>query len=179
MKTSQNYIIINSLIIALTSTFAVFILLFEISDPNFPLWITVLSLLFFVLSVFSFVWNFKNLEIGNNEIRLKRLFRPDLIFSFSEIETVEETDFRYRGESPSSNVYKGHFLTIKTKTKKVKTSSLNEPDYLSIRENLKRELGQKVKLTEKFQRDKLNWFLLAVMTIPTIYLLTQIIEKIK
>lgn len=179
MKTSQNYIIINSLIIALTSTFAVFILLFEISDPNFPLWITVLSLLFFVLSVFSFVWNFKNLEIGNNEIRIKRLFRPDLIFLFSDIETVEETDFRYRGESQFSTVYKGHFLTIKTKTKKVKTSSLNEPDYLSIRENLKRELGQKVKLTEKFQRDRLNWLLLAVMTIPTIYLLTQIIEKIK
>ena len=160
-------------------TFAIFIMLFEISDPKFPLWITLLSLLFLVLSVFSFLWNFKNLEIGNNEIRLKRLFRPDLIFSFSEIEKIEETDFRYRGESFSSSVYKGHFLTIKTKTKKIRTSSLNEPDYLSIRESLKRVLGQKVKLTEKFKRDRMNWFLLAVMIIPTIYLLIQIIEKIK
>mgnify|MGYP001045476546 CR=1 FL=1 len=179
MKTSQNYIIINFLIISLTSTFAIFILLFEISDPNFPEWITVLSLFFFGLSLFSFIRNFKNLKIGENEIQLKRLFRRDLVLSFTEIEQIEETDFRYRGESFSSNIYKGHYLTIKTESKKVRTTSLNEPDYENLRESLKKELGQKVKLTEKYHRDRLNWFLLATMTIPTIYLWTQIIEKMK
>ena len=179
MKTSRNYIIIYSLIISLTTTFAVFIMLLEMSDPNFPEWITALSLFFFTISIFSFIWNFKNLRVNENEIRLKRLLRPDLVIPLSEIEIIEETDFRYRGESNSSNVYKGNYLTIRTKAKVIKTTSLNEPDYEILRDKLKTELGQKVKLTEKFNGDRLNWFLLAVMTIPTIYLLTQIIEKMK
>ncbi len=179
MKTSRNYIIIYSLIIALTTTFAVFILLFELSAPTFPKWITALSLFFLTISIFSFIWNFKNLRVNKNEIRLKRLLRPDLVIPLSEIEIIEESEFRYRGERNSSNVYKGHYLTIRTKTKVIKTTSLNEPDYKILRDKLKTELGQKVILTEKFKGDRLNWFLLAVMTIPTIYLLTQIIEKMK
>jgi hypothetical protein len=179
MKTSKNYIIIHSLIIALTSTFAVFILLFEFSDPNFPFWITLLSLFFLVISVVSFIWNFQKLEIGEEEIRLKRLFRPDLILPFSEIDSIEENTFYYRGQSPSSIAYTGHFLTVKTKTKKYRVSSLNEPEYGSIRQILKNKLGKKVLLLGEFHAGRLNWFVLGIMIIPIIYLIVQTLVMIK
>lgn len=178
MRISRKYLIVNALLIALTAAFAVFVLLFEYSDPKFPAWITALGLLVFALALFSFIKNFKKLEIGETKLRLKRLFRSDLVLEFSEIVSIEETSFRYRGEMSSHTVYKGHFLIIRTKGMKVRTSSLNEPDYLKIREQLKESLGTKVQLEERFQADRIDWLSLAIITVPTFYLVSEIIKKL-
>jgi len=178
MKISRNYIIVYSVIILLTASFTVFLLLYQLTDPNFPIWLTGTGIFFWIVSIFSFLWNFKSLKIEQDKICLNRLVLPDIELSFQEIEEIEETDFRYTGASSTSTVYKGYHLTIKTSDRKIKTSSLNEPDYNLLRETLKMRLGHKVKLTGDYRGETLNWFLLAIMLIPSIYLVIKIIEKI-
>lgn len=107
-----------------------------------------------------------------------RLFRPDIIVQFADIVAIEESSFRYRGASPSSSVYKGHFLTIKTNSNVFKTSTLNEPNFVLLRDQLKMEFGSKVKLSEQFHPDTVNWLLLSFILGPISFLLVVIIEKL-
>ncbi|AEV31346.1 hypothetical protein Oweho_0325 [Owenweeksia hongkongensis DSM 17368] len=175
MKISRTYILIYSILIFSTLAFAVFVLMLQLSDSNFPYWMSAVSLSFVVVSIGSFVRNFRTIKIEQDNIILKRLYRADRKFHFSEIENIKEGTFRYRGSSPTSNLYEGYFLTIKTKSQKIRTTSLNEPEYKQLRKNLKARLQKKVKLDEKYRGDNLNQFLLIIICLPGIYLLFKIL----
>lgn len=179
MRISKNYIIINSVILLLTSLFLIFLLVFRHSDPNLPDWILAVGYLFFLASVFSIIWNLKSIQITESGIQINRLLLPNIIIKKEDIIKIEESRFRYRGESSSQTVYNGYYLTISLKKRKYKTSSLNEPDYFEIRRKLNRAFGQIVDLDKDYKGDSINWFYIIIMLLPAGYLLIEIIERIK
>jgi len=179
MKISKNYIILNSVIILLTSLFLIFLLTIKHNDPKLPDWILMVGYLFFGASIFSFIWNLKSVQITEKGIQINRLLFPNIIIDKENIIEIEESRFRYRGESNSQTVYNGYYLTIDSKNKKYKTSSLNEPNYDELRKVLKETYGQLTKLDKDYRGDSMNWFYIVIMLLPAAYLFVELIKRIK
>jgi hypothetical protein len=179
MKISKKYIILNSVIILLTSLFLIFLLVFKHNDPNLPDWILTIGYLFFAASILSFIWNLKSVQITQNGIQINRVVFPNIIIDKDNIIEIEESRFKYRGEHNSQTVYNGYYLTVSSNKKKYKTSSLNEPNYYELRKALKETYGQLVKLDKDYKGDSMNWFYIIIMLLPAGYLFVEIIKRIK
>lgn len=179
MRISKKYIIINSVIILLTSLFLIFLLVFKHNDPRLPDWILAVGYFFFGASILSFIWNLKSVQITEKGIQINRVIFPDIIIDKDNIIEIEESRFKYRGEHNSQTVYNGYYLTISLEDKKYKTSSLNEPNYHELRKELKETYGQLVKLDKEYRGDSMNWFYIIIMLLPAGYLFVEIITRIK
>lgn len=178
MRISKNYIILHSVILLLTSLFLVFLLVLKRNDPNLPNWIIAIGYLFFTGSILSFIRNLKFIQITENGIQINRLLLPSIIIDKEDIIKIEESSFKYKGSYNSQSVYDGYYLTISSKRRKYKTSSLNDPKYNELRKKLKKTYGQLVNLEKDYKEGRMNWFYIIIMLLPAVYLFAEIIKRI-
>ena len=174
MKINSKYIIINCSVILLAFTFVLFIQVFAGKNPNFPSWIITLSFIFLLISIYSFIKNYKSLKIENNILVIHSIFRANKKIPIDSVISIEESTFYYGGRN--SILYEGYFLEIKSENKKFKTTSLNEKEYTELRNNLKKQLKGKVSLLNNYKGEKMRWIYLVILNLPTIYLIYKIIN---
>lgn len=103
---------------------------------------------------------------------------PDILIQKDEIIEIEESRFRYRGARNSQTVYNGYYLNFRIPNKNYVTSSLNEPDYNSLRKTIHRTFGEIVKLDKDYKGASINWLYVSIMLVPAGYMLVEIIKRI-
>ena len=178
MKVGRNYIILNGVIVLLTSLFLIFLLLYKHNDPRLDDWIVGVGWFFFGLAVISFIWNFKSTHVADEEIVIKRLFRPTIVIKQTDIVEIKEGTFKYRGSSASSTVYSGYYLEFVTQNKSYKTTSLNESTYNELRKSLKNIYRGLAKLDSDYRGDSFNWFYILILLAPSLFFVIQIAKEL-
>lgn len=178
MKIGKNYIILNGVIVLLTTFFLIFLLLYKHNDPRLDDWIVGVGWFFFGLATVSSVWNFKSTHLTDREILIKRLFRPTVVIKQTDIVEIKEGTFKYRGSSASSTVYSGYYLEFVTENKSYKTTSLNESSYNELRKSLKSIYKGLAKLDSDYRGESFNWFYVLILIVPSLFLVIQIAKQL-
>lgn len=175
MKISKKYLIFYSVIILIATLFLLFLVVIKFNDPNLPDWIMAIGYLFFAASIFSFLRNLKSIRVTENGVQIRRSIFQKVSVDKADILKIEEGEFWYRGSSNSQIVYAGYYLSINTLTKNYKTTSLNEPSYDSLRKEVKENFGKLVTLDKNYRGDRLSWWYVILMLLPSVWLLVEIV----
>lgn len=179
MKISRSFLELYIILILLVSLFTTLMILLKFENENFPILFIVIGFIFLFVIVFSFIKNFKSTILREEGIVIHRLLIKNILILNEEIVKIEEVPFYFRGSTYSSKVYEGVYLVFKTKNKSIKTSSLNEPDYLFIRNSLKKRFKTKFILSNSDIYSGVSYFYLMLMMLPGLYLLLKVIQKLK